>query len=270
MIYQATGKTPADIQPVVDQFRRDISKGGGNNGDLPGPLPNGRREISGDDLAGKSAFPTPNLDISVRGTRWATPGTGNFLLSVGPSRPDDPDRNFGNINPSYVTTFQPFESTRLIGVDGRFNWAMGFGFPGSEFRLDQHVGISALGIIFTDVDVDHTAGIHIADGDLGTYFASAAVGDGNLSFLGLRFEDGTLFNSASIFGGNFELSAFNMDGECRGLPLGRPGSRPCGLTTDVVAISKIIFAEPVPEPSGIGLILLGLTFLVALRLRVGR
>jgi len=132
-------------------------------------------------------------------------------------------------------------------------------FPGPQFRPDQHVGISGIGVIFTDMDRPRTAGICVSGGSPETYFASAEAGDGNLTFIGLRFDDGTRFNAASIFAGNVELSPFNADGECRGPRPGRPGAGFCGQITDVIAISKIIFAEPVPEPSVLSLLAIGLT-----------
>lgn len=266
VIYQATGPRPSDIQAVVDQFRRDIGKGGVNNGTTPGPISTGWREISGDDLAGISAFPAGRLDLSPKGTRWSTPAMGGFLVSDADLGPNDPNRNFGNINPSYATTFQTFESGRLIGVDSNVGWAMNFAYPGSPFRLDPNVGINAFGVVFSDVDVQGNAGIRIGEGDLATFFAPAAPGDGSLSFLGVRFDDGTVFNSLSIFAGNLGLSPFNLDGKCLGPPLGRPGDRACAPLADVVAVSLVIFPEPVPEASVMKLMALGVTLVWFLRL----
>src|SRR5262245_19008403 len=70
--------TAASIHAVVDQFRADL--GNPNNGNAPGPLAGGRREINWDGGGGVSATAlagTPfNGFLATRGALFTTPGTG--------------------------------------------------------------------------------------------------------------------------------------------------------------------------------------------------
>ena len=122
-IYQATGLTPADIQPVVDQFRRDISRGGTDNGSIPGPLPNGWREIDWEQPSGQGFLTFPEKGA------FFTSGP-FFSLRVSN---DQPPLNFSDIDPSYLTTFQGFGSSRMMGSvsqDAEIGFA--FGLPKTD------------------------------------------------------------------------------------------------------------------------------------------
>src|SRR5690242_14367578 len=92
--YSATGSTQAELLPTMNQFRTDISLGGGNNGDLAGPFLTGRREVNWDDVpAGANRWANGR-------SRGIIPGWfGGVDISSHPLSPSDPNRNFGNINP---------------------------------------------------------------------------------------------------------------------------------------------------------------------------
>ena len=234
-IYQATGLTPADIQPVVDQFRRDISRGGTDNGNLPGPLPIGRREIDWENptVNGFLAFPEKGALFATLGLRISN---------------DTPPLNFSDIDSSYLTTFQPFGSPRMAGKEEfQGNIGVSFDIPGVEAPFFGGLRyINAVGIVFSDVDLpDSTSIFLVGESGLSLKFdVPARSGDGTLSFLGISFGDQNLIFSVGISAGNAGLA---------------PGQKD-GALVDLVAIDRVIFGEPstVPEPSTIAILVLGL------------
>ncbi|HSF02775.1 MAG TPA: hypothetical protein VLA62_07190, partial [Solirubrobacterales bacterium] len=77
-VFQAAGPTAASIQGTVDAYRLAL---GALNGNDPGPLPGGRREINWDGGAvGIDATTDPvtpfNVFLNTRGGQFTTPGTG--------------------------------------------------------------------------------------------------------------------------------------------------------------------------------------------------
>src|SRR6266545_1748995 len=97
--YSAAGIDAAAIQTVVDAFRGAV--GSPNNGNTPGPLPSGRREINWDGGgagAAATTFPIPmttfNTAPLARGAVFSTPGTG-FEIS------GQPTPEFGDLNATY-------------------------------------------------------------------------------------------------------------------------------------------------------------------------
>src|SRR5262249_37687659 len=78
-VFQAAGPTAASIQGTVDAFRAAL--GDPNNGNNPGPLTSGRREINWDggdpNIMDTTAPVTPfTVFQNIRGALFATPGTG--------------------------------------------------------------------------------------------------------------------------------------------------------------------------------------------------
>ena len=57
VVFQAAGPNIASIQSMVDAFRAAL--GGINNGNVPGPLPGGRREINWDGGGSTATSPAP-------------------------------------------------------------------------------------------------------------------------------------------------------------------------------------------------------------------
>ena len=108
ILTSGTGLLAADIQDEVDAFRAAL--GDPNNGNDPGPLAGGRREINwdGGGAVTPSVVPTPFTGFEdTRGATMTTPGTG-FIQAA----PADLGVQFGN--PSYATTFAAFSPLRLF------------------------------------------------------------------------------------------------------------------------------------------------------------
>jgi hypothetical protein len=104
--------------------------------------------------------------------------------------------------------------------------------------------VSAFGAVFSDVDSQSTTTIQLfgpGDVPLGEPFpVPAAPGDATFSFLGVRFEDGTLISRVRITTGNANPELADGSG------------------MDVVMMDDFIFSEPVPEPGTLALLALGL------------
>ena len=119
-VFQAAGPNPVppnteqSIQSTVDAFRAAF--GGLNNGNTPGPLLSGRREINwdgGGGAAGTTDPATPFNDfVTIRGARFTTPGGG---LSQAPPA-GGPDGGLAELfnNPSYGSIFSTFSPLRLF------------------------------------------------------------------------------------------------------------------------------------------------------------
>jgi len=85
----------SSIQSTVDSFRAAL--GGSNNGNNPGPLSSGRREINWDGGGATTATasgPVLTAFTNTRGSTFTTDGSGFLQTS-----PNDPALT--NINPSY-------------------------------------------------------------------------------------------------------------------------------------------------------------------------
>jgi hypothetical protein len=112
-VFQAAGPTVASIQSSVDAFRAAL--GAPNNGNAPGPLASGRREINWDGGADDTTTPpvTPfNVFRNTRGGQFITPGTG--LSQAPPS--GGPQGGLAGLfsNPTYGTIFSTFSPLRLF------------------------------------------------------------------------------------------------------------------------------------------------------------
>lgn len=237
IVRSAAGSDPASIQTTVDQFRADL--GNPNNGNAPGPLPGGRREINWDG-GGSATTPagTPFAGFQViRGALFTTPGTG-FVQAP----PSGLATTFAN--PTYETIFQTFSPLRLFAVVGSNLMDVTFtipGFPGESALT------SGFGAVFTDVDLANTTSLEFFDINnlsLGTF--SAPTANNGLSFLGASFGE-PIISRVRITLGN--------------TPLG-PND---GNSVDVVGMDDFIYGEPqapVPEPAtlislGTGLLVVG-------------
>lgn len=204
-VFQAAGPNAASIEGTINAFRAAL--GGNNNGITPpgGPIiAGGRREINWD--GGNAAntttslTPTPVLDqfLVGRGTRFTTPGSG--FVQAPPSGLAAADV-FNN--PSYATIFKAFSLSRLFSAIGSNVTDTLFFVPGTN---DVKAVTRGFGVVFSDVDLPDggddpspkqggkRASTLIeffgADGELlFSSFAPASPGDGNLSFLGVVFDD---------------------------------------------------------------------------------
>jgi len=231
IVFQAAGPNPGSIQSTVDQFRGAI--GGINNGNTPGPIAAGRREINwdGGGSTATSLGVTPfDVFLNTRGNRSATPGTG-FVQAP----PSGLATLFGN--PTYSTIFQAFSPSRLFSAIGSNITETTFFEPGSG---DTKPALTrAFGVVFTDVDLPDGSGpggkrgnrhastlveYFGADGELMfSSFVAASPGDAGLSFLGIVLPDARIARVRITAGGAI------------------PGADD---TDDVVMMDDFIYGEP--------------------------
>jgi hypothetical protein len=194
-VFQAAGPNASSIQSSVDQFR--IALGGVNNGNAPGPLAGGRREINWDGGGSTATSPGPTpFDVFLigRGTRYTTSGTG-FVQA--------PASGLATIfgNPSYVNIFQPFSNVRLFSpMDSNVTDVYFFIPGGGEIPATTN----SFGVVLTDVDLPDINGAGRKEGStfiqyfdsngdvLFSSFAPFAPGDRSLSFFGIVLEDSSI------------------------------------------------------------------------------
>ena len=231
--------TAASIQASVDQFRANL--GNPNNGNAPGPLAGGRREINWDGGGSVVASPAGNPFAGFqnnRGALFTTPGTGFLQTPLN-------DVALTSLNPTYATTFGFFSPVRIFTSLGSNITDVTFFIPGSLTPAT----VSGFGAVFTDVDLGDSASLEFFDIDGNLLFSdnvlAGTVADGSLSFLGASATAGERIFRVRITSGTTALG---------------PNDNPTG-GVDVVAMDDFIYAEPlaVPEPSillllGVGLI----------------
>ncbi|GAA4405092.1 PEP-CTERM sorting domain-containing protein [Quisquiliibacterium transsilvanicum] len=229
----------ASIQSTVDSFR--LALGTPSNGDAPGPLAGGRREINwdGGGSTNTTAAITPfNTFLDTRGVQLSTPGTG-----LSQATPDGLEGLFSN--PTYGETFGPFSSARLLVPVGSNITDVLFFLPGSNGAVAATV--SGFGAVFTDVDLANSTTIALFDAYGNSLYSASVeagtVADGSLSFLGVVFNGGERIARARITTGNSALGPND------------------GVGVDVVAMDDFIYGEPlaaVPAPGTLALLGLGL------------
>ena len=238
----AAGANAAAIQGTVDAFRASL---GTLNPNAVGSFGSGRREINWDGVP--DAFSAPNNlpanffnSNSPRGAQFATPGTGFQVSANAGVAPVE----FGNIDPNYPGIFTTFSLQRLFTALGSNIVDINFFIPGTSTAALT----SGFGSVFTDVDLANTTSIeffNVLNASLGQFFVPNAVGDETLSFLGVRFTEGSVVSRVRITSGNQILA---------------PGN----TANDLVVMDDFIYGEPVllarqlPEPSVAWLLLMGL------------
>ena len=250
-IFSDSGANAASITGTVDAFRAAL--GNPNNGNSPGPLAAGRREINwdggGPPVIDGTAPVTPfTVFQNTRGATFTTPGTGltqaaatGGLLSL------------DLINPQYATLFAPFSPNRLFAPIGS-NITQGvFSIPGTGGTVPA--GVSGFGAVFSDVDLAGTTIQFFTGSGSFALPVPTATGNQTFSFLGIFLGPSEgLINRITITTGS--------------VPLG-PAESP---TVDLVVMDDFLYGEPraIPEPHA--LILLGgaLLTLFAVRCRRSR
>jgi hypothetical protein len=214
VVFQAAGPNAASIQSTVDAFRADL---GTNNGNNPGPLPMGRREINWDggnpNILDTTAPVNPFLVfLNTRGGQFKTPGLG--LSQAPPS--GGPQGGLAVLfkNPSYAKIFKAFSLSRLFTPVGSNITEASFSIPGTNGTVPA--AVRGFGAVFTDVDQDAGGPDPKRDNQKGSTFIEyfdrngkllfssfvpAAPGDGSLSFFGIKFDDARIA-SVRIRAGN--------------------------------------------------------------------
>jgi len=205
VVFQAAGPNAASIQSTVDAFRA-VPGFETNNGNNPGPLQNGRREINWDggnpNILDTTAPVTPfNVFLNTRGSQFTTPGLG--LSQAPPS--GGPQGGLAVLfgNPTYGNIFRTFSPSRLFTPVGSNVTEALFFIPGTNGTVPATV--RGFGAVFTDVDQPDGSGpggkrgnrhastlIEYFDQDgrlLFSSFVPASPGDGSLSFFGIVFDD---------------------------------------------------------------------------------
>jgi len=231
-IRSGTGANAAAITAVRDQFRADL--GGGTVAGANGSFGGLRREINWDGVP--AAFAAPNnlpanfFNVnSPRGVVLTTPGTG-FQVSgastdSGAGQPAA--ANFGNIDPTYATTFQTFSPQRLFTSLASNVFDVVFFVAGTSTPAT----VKGFGLILTDVDVTSTTAVQFFDAgntSMGKLLAPAL--SGGLSFLGGFVGDGqTRIARVRVTLGNTSGAAGQLDN---------------GGSSDIVVVDDFIYGEP--------------------------
>jgi hypothetical protein len=256
LVESAAGASAADITAARDQFRVDL--GGGTTAGANGSFGGLRREINWDGVPG--AFSAPNNlpanffnSNSPRGAVFSTPGTG-FQVSgattdAGAGQPAA--ANFGNIDPSYTTTFATFSPQRLFTSLGSNVYDVNFFLPGTN----TPALVTGFGAVFSDVDLSNTTSLQFFDSSnasLGTFFVPAFSGSQTFSFLGVSFPVAEV-SRVRVTAGNTALGAGVLD-----------------LNNDLVVADDFLYGEPVPEPAITALLACGLGALLVLSSRRAR
>lgn len=244
-LFQAAGPDAASIQSSVDAFRKAVDPNNQINGNNPGPLAIGRREINWDGVGGTLVTTDPvtpfNTFLNTRGSQFTTPGIG---LTQGPPS-GGPQGGLATLfnNPTYATTFKTFSAFRLFTPVGSNITNALFFIPGSNGNTPATV--RGFGAVFTDVDQPDGSGPSRAKSNRGAstlvefvgadgqlLFSStvpASPGDGGLSFFGIVFNDARIA-SVRITAGNVALGP---DDDAK---------------HDVVAMDDFIYGEPQALP----------------------
>ena len=253
IVQSAAGLTVASITPTRDAFRTDL--GGGTVAGANGSFGGLRREINWDgvpdSLSALNLLPFNFFNSnSARGAEFSTPGTGFQVSSTAAVG----SINFGNIDPSYTSTFAPFSPQRLFTALGSNIVDVNFFLPGTA----TPAGVKGFGSVFSDVDLANTTSIQYFStlgASLGTFFVPASLGTQTFSFLGVSFNAGEMIGRVRITSGNRALGAGVTDQN--------------GDLRDVVVMDDFLYGEPtaVPEPATILTGLAGLSLVVIARRR---
>jgi hypothetical protein len=227
VVFQAAGPSIVSIQGTLDAYRAAL--GGVNNGNAPGPLAGGRREINwdggGSTATAVAATPFAGFLIT-RGALFTTNGHG-FVQAPTSGLAS----TFGNA--SYETIFQSFSPVRLFSPIGSNVTEVAFFLPGGG---NIHATTTGFGAVFSDVDQPDGQAPRRRGATLVEYYDAgghllysssfaASPGDASFSFLGILFSDARIAGVRIITGDHAP---------------GGDDSR----ANDVVMMDDFIFGEP--------------------------
>jgi hypothetical protein len=227
--------TPASIQAQVDAFRAAL--GNPNNGNNPGPLAGGRREINWDGggaTMAASSGPTLTAFQNSRGATFTTSGTGFLQTPLNVTE-------FTSINATYATTFSTFSAQRIFTPVGSNITDATFSIPGTSGATPA--AVRGFGVVFSDVDLANATNMELFDlggASLGVFVAPPdTVVDAGLSFIGAVANAGEQIARVRITTGNSALGPADQNGN----------------PFDVVVMDDVLYSEPVaiPEPASAAL-----------------
>lgn len=241
--------SPASIQGTATAFQAAL--GNPNNGNAPGPLFSGHREINwdggGPPVTANAPGGTPfNVFLNNRGAQFITPGTG-FVQAPPSGTAPDGLTNFFN-NPTYGSIFGVFSPNRDFTPVGSTITEGLFFIPGTNGGTAATV--DAFGAVFTNVELANSAKIDFFDENgklLTEQFVPTGSGAQSLSFLGVVFNAGEEIGSVSITSGTNPLASATNDNPTGGVNL--------------VVMDDFLFGEPtavVPEPASLSLLAMAL------------
>jgi hypothetical protein len=232
MVFQAAGPNAASIQSTVDQFRAAL--GATNNGNAPGPLPAGRREINWDGGGSTNTSPGPTPFTVFQNTRGAlmqTPGSG-FVQA--------PASGLATTfsNPALATNFQAFSPVRLFASIGSGITDTTFFVPGGG---NAPAMTSGFGAVFADVDSPDGGGRTVRQSKrMGSTLISYYDVDGKLLYRSsIPSSPGTA--TLSFFGIVFPEPRIAFVRIITGRKDASVGSDP---ETDLVVMDDFIYGEP--------------------------
>ena len=245
VVFQAAGPNAASIQSTVDAYRAAL--GGPVNGNTPGPLGAGRREINWDggspavQATTISGNPFAGFQVT-RGALFTTPDGTGFVQAPATADPIlfAPGGLAGVFNnPTYATAFSAFSPSRLFSAIGGKVTEVDFFIPGGGA---VPAVVTGFGSVFTDVDqadgsekkgrskASTLVEYFGVDGTpLFSSFVPASPGDGSLSFFGIVFHDARIAHVRITSGTD------------------APGPDD-GRKHDVVMMDDFIYGEPQPLP----------------------
>jgi hypothetical protein len=210
-VFQAAGPAADSIQGTVKAFQDFLQ--GSNNGNAPGPLGSGRREINWD--GGSKTNQTTTISgnpltafQNTRGALFTTPDGTGFVQAPPAADPTQfPPGGLAGVfnNPTYGTIFTAFSQLRLFSALGGKITDVDFFVPTLPGNPNLRATTTGFGAVFTDVDQPDGSGPGGKHGNRGastliqyfgvdgellfSSFVPAAPGDGGLSFFGVVFED---------------------------------------------------------------------------------
>jgi hypothetical protein len=248
VIFEVGGtSSPLSIQTTVSNFQAAL--GNPNNGNAPGPLFSGHREINWDGGGGvntNAVSVTPfNGFLQTRGALFTTPGTG-FIQAPPSGGPQNGLAGEFN-NASYGNIFSVFSPLRDFTPIGSTVTATTFFIPGTNGGIAAEV--DGFGAVFTNVELANSAKIDFFDPNgklLTEQFVPTGTGAASLSFLGVFFNAGEEIGSVTITSGTNPLASGTNDNPAGGINL--------------VVMDDFIYGEPqalaaaVPEPTSLSLL----------------
>ncbi|GJL57016.1 MAG: hypothetical protein NPIRA02_41480 [Nitrospirales bacterium] len=221
----------ADIGDTVTAFQAAL--GNPNNGNAPGPIANGRRQINWD--AGIVPFNMPGDFFNATVTRGAVFNASNgsqFRVSN-----DGIDDEFDSINSTYPGQFDTFSAPRLFTPFATNILDVNFFVSATDIPAT----VSGFGAIFTDVDLPNSTKLDFFDTSGNSLLSLyAPTNPQGLSFLGATFSTEQVAR-VQITSGNTAIG---------------PNDDPIN-GVDIVVLDDFLYSEPQPVPEPTTLLLLG-------------